>query len=152
MIYVLWLVNRIAARQWALMASLSKCHSCHQYHYTAGKQHINILTGEISAHSGRLQADWDLCLLQLETIWCQRHSSSSGSVPISNLISRGVQTGAMEGGQLRRLGHRGSNPIRCCTELHVQQFQKAQHVLFNLRAPESRRRNECGFSHSLHFN
>lgn len=31
-----------------LMASLSKCHSCRQYHYTAGKQPINILVGEIS--------------------------------------------------------------------------------------------------------
>lgn len=34
-----------------LMASLSKCHLCRQYHYRAGKQPINILMGEISFHS-----------------------------------------------------------------------------------------------------
>lgn len=33
------------------MASLSKCHLCRQYHYSAGKQPINILMGEISFHS-----------------------------------------------------------------------------------------------------
>lgn len=31
-----------------LIVSLSKCHLCHQYYYTAGKQPINILMGEIS--------------------------------------------------------------------------------------------------------
>ena len=47
----------------ALMASLSKCHLCRQYHYTAGKQLINILMGEISFHSNPLSVV-EICAFQ----------------------------------------------------------------------------------------
>lgn len=42
-------------RRPVLMASLSKCHLYRQYYYTAGKQPINILMGEISFHSDLLK-------------------------------------------------------------------------------------------------
>lgn len=60
-----------------LMASLSKCHLCRQYRYSAGKQPINILMGEISLQS-KLKMVGDLCF-STEPLWRLR------SVTIQNL-------------------------------------------------------------------
>lgn len=52
-----------------LMASLSKCHLCLQYHYSIGKQPINTLMGGISLHSSQRKVENCVFIVVQDLIW-----------------------------------------------------------------------------------
>lgn len=83
-------------RQPMLMASLSKCHLCRQYHYSAGKQPVNILAGEEISFRSNLSEMVAICVFLRQR---------SGGQSQSRTSSERVKKRGGGGEQVCRRGH-----------------------------------------------